>query len=389
MLQLWLFPEDGAQGVLVGVEPVEDVLEDLVGAVLGTPAGGLGDVGIVGEVEGDVGVAVLGFAGDGDGVAGEFAAEGAHFAEGGADVASAADVEGLAGEGIEVVDLVQDELEEVVDVEHVAYLFAGAAVADVFEGTTEEVAGGPEHDDALVDFAHLPGSGEDAAAVGETAQVVHGDVFGEEVFGAEFGRAVEGTCAVERKGFGEALGGYAGDVLLGVEFEAGLGFVVGKAADGLDGVDAAGGEEDHGGVVASCEFEGVDSADQVGVDEVVGGAVVSGEYGGFGAAFEDEVDGTERVEIFAVTDITVDKFDTALAQSGQVEFTAASFEVVKGDKSAVAVVLFETEGKVCADESGAAGDEYGVHNENPFYRVLLGGTFCEQKVPPRPPSKKL
>ena len=349
-----LFPEDGAQGVLVGVEPVEDVLEDLVGTVLGTPAGGLGDVGVVGEVEGDVGVAVLGFAGDGDGVAGEFAAEGGHFAEGGADVASASDVEGLAGEGVEVVDLVQDELEEVVDVEHVAYLFAGAAVADVFEGTAEEVAGGPEHDDALVDFTHLPGSGEDAAAVGEAAQIVHGDVFGKEVFGAEFGCAVEGACTIERKGFGEALGGDAGDVLLFVEFEAGLGFVVGKATDGFDGVDAAGGEEDHGGVVASCEFEGVDSADQIGVDEVVGGAVVSGEYGGFGAAFEDKIDGTDSVEVFAVTNIAVDKFYTTLAQSRQVEFAAASLEVVKGDNAAVAVVLFETEGKVCADESSAA-----------------------------------
>src|SRR5262245_22200157 len=62
------------------------------------------------------------------------------------------------------LELELKQVEEVIHMEDVADLFALAAEPDVVQRASEVVAGDPECDKALVHFAHLPGTGEDAAA---------------------------------------------------------------------------------------------------------------------------------------------------------------------------------------------------------------------------------
>jgi hypothetical protein len=167
---------------------------------------------VVGDVEGDVCGAVFWVAFDVDGVAGVFLAEGGEFLEGGGGVGAAADVEALAVEVLYVVELVEDEGEEVVDVEYVSDLFSLSAVSDPGEGLVEDVSCCPEYGDALVNFTHL----------------------------------------------------------LVCELEACVCFLEGEFVEGFHGVDAACGEEEGGGVVASCDFEAFDGAGEVCVDDVCG-----------------------------------------------------------------------------------------------------------------------
>ena len=63
-----------------------------------------------------------------------------------------------------------DEADEVVDVEQVAHLLAAAAEADVGERPPEHVREHPVRHDALVDLAHLPRAGDDAAPIDDGAK---------------------------------------------------------------------------------------------------------------------------------------------------------------------------------------------------------------------------
>src|SRR5260221_14517067 len=66
-----------------------------------------------------------------------------------ANIAAAADIIGLAGVAHPAAHLQIDETAKVMDMQQVAHLGSGAAVADIGEPATEDVARQPESDEAL------------------------------------------------------------------------------------------------------------------------------------------------------------------------------------------------------------------------------------------------
>src|SRR5215475_10189764 len=94
----------------------------------------------IAEVDGDVAGAGLRLAADRHLVAGQLAADRRRLQQREADLAAAADIGDDAAPALRVAELLRDQVDEVIDVEQVAHLLAGAAVADVGEGPAEEVA---------------------------------------------------------------------------------------------------------------------------------------------------------------------------------------------------------------------------------------------------------
>ena len=95
--------------------------------------------------------------------------------------------------GIEQLAL--DQVDQVLDVEQVAHLLALAAEADVAERVAEMVGEHPVGEDALVDLAHLPRAGDDAAAVDHGRDPEPRPVLLDQQLGGELGGAVEGAGA--------------------------------------------------------------------------------------------------------------------------------------------------------------------------------------------------
>ena len=104
------------------------------------------------------------------------------FAEGDGGFEPAGDVTEPSVPRGEFADLHDEKIAQVVNMEEVADLLALPAVADVAERTLEIVGHDPERDDALVHFAKLPGSGDDAATVDGGFETVGGTVFLDEEF---------------------------------------------------------------------------------------------------------------------------------------------------------------------------------------------------------------
>ncbi len=204
-----------------------------------------------------------------------------------AALAAAADVDGAPVPGVGIEQLALDQVDQVLDVEQVAHLLALAAEADVAERVAEVVGEHPVREDALVDLAHLPRPGDDAAAVDHRGHAEAGPVLLDQQLGGELGGAVEGAGAVEREVLGDARRRDPGDRLLGGDLEAGLAPPPALSSTcGRDRVDAAGREEDDEGAVAAGQLEAVVGAGQVGVDEVAGVAVDAAHHRGLGRALD-------------------------------------------------------------------------------------------------------
>ena len=127
---------------------------------------------MVGEVEAEIGGALIGGRSDLLGFASDLAAEVAGLPEREAVGAAAADIPALITVEIHVGDLVGDEVAEIGDVEEVADLLTGAAESDVAEGLAEVMPGDPLRDDTLLRGRHLPGAGQQATAVDDVAEAV-------------------------------------------------------------------------------------------------------------------------------------------------------------------------------------------------------------------------
>ena len=82
----------------------------------------------------------------------------------------------------EIGNLLLDEFEEILDVEHVADLPAFSTEAPIVEFSTPEVPSRPQGHEALVDARELPGSRKDPAAVDDGGQSVECVVFLDQEF---------------------------------------------------------------------------------------------------------------------------------------------------------------------------------------------------------------
>ena len=69
---------------------------------------------------------------------------------------SAADVEHARRVPRQIVHLHRDQIVEIGDVQDVANLQALAAESDCSQRAAKQMARGPQHEEALIDLAHLP-----------------------------------------------------------------------------------------------------------------------------------------------------------------------------------------------------------------------------------------
>jgi hypothetical protein len=155
-------------------------------------------------------------------VAGQLAAQRSGLEERETRLAPAADVERSAGPGGGVSQLHLDQVDQVVDVDHVANLLALAAVADVRQRPLQVVAQHPMREDALVDLAHLPGPRDHAAAIDHRAHPEGLRVLGDQVLGRQLGGAVKRPPARERERLGHPRTGHTRELLLVLPLESRL-----------------------------------------------------------------------------------------------------------------------------------------------------------------------
>src|SRR5436305_2691403 len=259
--------------LLVGGDPIVDVAQHLLGAALRPPLVQAEDSLAVGQVYRDVPLAGLLHRRDRHLVAGEALADLGGLTQREAALAATADVHRAPVPRLGLEQLALDQVNQVLDVKEVAHLLALPTDADVAERVAEAVGEHPVGEDPLVDLAHLPGAGDDAAAVDHRRDAEALAVLLDQQLGRELGRAVERPRALEREFLGDALRAHSADRLLGSELEAGLGLLQVQLHLGANRVDAAGREEDHEGAVPSGQRQAVVSAGEVGLDEVAGIAV--------------------------------------------------------------------------------------------------------------------
>ena len=112
----------------------------------------------------------------------------------------------------------------------------------------------PQRYETLVHLAHLPGTGDHAAAVDHTPNAVQIDVLSDQQLRTQLCRAVEGTRAAERKCLREPPRGRPRHLLLVGELEASGGLAVLETVDQPDRVHAAGREEDEVGTTSASDL---------------------------------------------------------------------------------------------------------------------------------------
>jgi hypothetical protein len=146
---------------------------------------------------------------------------------------------------VRVKELMLNEIDDIVDRDQVPDLLALPAVSEVGQLPAEVMAQHPMREDALVDLAHLPGAGNDAAAVDNRHEPEGGGVFGDQQLGGQLRRSVERSGAIQRKALRDSPLRNAFERLLGLELEARLLFSVVEPVLLFDGVDPARRQEDQ------------------------------------------------------------------------------------------------------------------------------------------------
>ncbi len=137
-------------------------------------------------------------------------------------------------------------------------------------GWPEMVGEHPVGEDALIDLAHLPGTGDHAAAVDHGSQPEGVAVLLDQQLGGELGGAVQRAGAGEREVLGDPGRRGAGHGCVGGELETGLGLHQRQRPQRGHGIDAAGREKHQVGALAAGQLQAVVGAEQVGLHHVLG-----------------------------------------------------------------------------------------------------------------------
>ena len=259
-----------------------------------------------------------------------------------------------------IVDLSEEKAGEVVGVEAVAHLVSRAPEADIFEGATAEPGVQPETEDALIGATELAGACEDAAAVDPDGKLESGTVFEGELFGAQFGGAVEGDGGSGGEVFGKACGGDIwGESGVGIEGEGGVFHDHRQAGEWGDGVDAAGAEEGEARVMAFAVFEKLHRSEEIVFDDLTatGQAVHPGEDAGVGGGIDHPIGGWEGIDIAPGAEIGVENFDAESLEGATIEFASRADKVIETKDFEGGIVLAEVSGERTADEAAESRDE--------------------------------
>src|SRR5207302_9707774 len=136
---------------------------------------------------------------------GESAADLRQLDERQAATESAADIERATGPVVRACELILEQVDQVLDVQEIAHLLTVAAEAEIAQRAPEVMGKQPVRENALIDLAHLPGAGDNAATIDHRPETERLGILGDQHFRRELRRSVKGAGARERKLLRDAL----------------------------------------------------------------------------------------------------------------------------------------------------------------------------------------
>jgi hypothetical protein len=187
---------------------------------------------------------------------------------------------------LEAIDLPVHEVEQVGDVQDVAYLVPLSPEAAVIKRAIVKMPCCPEDEKSLIDLPHLPGPCDHPAAVDDRLHAKGGIVFLDQQFGGELGRAVERTAAVSRKLLGDAARGPTVSKCTGHNCEAITFKPQREGTQRRNLINPARRQKNHRRAMTTRVFEGIECPDQIGIDEIARIAVPTGMDGRLGRALD-------------------------------------------------------------------------------------------------------
>ena len=149
------------------------------------------------------------------------------------------------------------------------------------------MTGKPQHDKALIDLAHLPRTGNDAATVDHRAQAIHRAILFDQQLGCKFGRPVKRAIAGKEK-YSEMPAALTPGCRPARRKKASSSDRAAARA-ARDGIDAAGREKHEIRAMPPRMFETIGGTEQIGVDEIIRIAVIAGMHTRLGRGFDEDV----------------------------------------------------------------------------------------------------
>src|SRR5262249_17772345 len=156
--------------------------------------------------------------------------------------------------------------------------------ADIAERLPEMMGEHPVSEDALVDLAHLPGTGDHPTAVDHGWHPEPRAVLLDQELGRQLGGAIESASPAHWESLGIPRRGDTGDALFGGDLEPGWSLLQVQSSLRRHWVDAAGREEYNKGTVAPGQLEAVVGTGQIGVEEIARVTIDTAHHRGLGGA---------------------------------------------------------------------------------------------------------
>ena len=208
-------------------------------------------------------------------------------------------------------DLFLDQLIEVIDVQNVANLMSLPAEAHIGKAFSPEMTCGPEGDEALVHFSHLPWACDHSTAIHDRSKSVDLSVLFDQQFRAELARTIGGPMACEGKVFCDATLRPPRSRRAGRYDQSISGLFEGERTQCWDWMYAARREEHEHGVVTLAALETCRDGLEMGLDEGTDPPAIATSHGWIRSTVDYEVEASDAVDFVQLARIRLDEFDTA------------------------------------------------------------------------------
>ena len=257
---------------------------------------------------------------------------------------------------------------QVIRVQTVAHLVAGAAEADVFEWRTLRPTVNPIAENSLVGLAELPRAGHHPAAVDPHGKTERRAVFQGDLLARQLARAIKRN----RRGGGKTLGDTTRSDR-GQRFGQDEGAILGdnrQGAQSIDRINTTRAEQDHTGLLALADFEQVDRAPKIVLEQFLapGLAVDSGQHARVGRRIDHPIDTFDPGQIFLLTHVATPKLDARRLDARTVPFAARTAKII--EPADLIAGRTESEGQFGPDKSTDAADQY-AHKRDDNHRTPL------------------
>ena len=261
---------------------------------------------------------------------------------------------------VHIVQLRVQQLEEILDMQNIPHLLPGPTESDIGQGASEMVSRNPQHGHPLVDLAHLPGTGKNAAAIHDGPEVIGRDIFVDEQFRAELGCPVQRSGPDQGKVLRDALQGDTRASPIQVPLEPCRRFPTGQRVQRLIGIHPAGRQEHQLRLMPPGQFQTVDGADQIGVHDICRVPIETGKSRWLRRTLDDRIHPADRIQVGAVANVSMAEMNAVTTKAFQVQLRPAPFQIIERDNVPIRVGLTKQQREIGSHKSRAARDEQSL-----------------------------